>query len=47
MIRQIEAAMQVMGKAGEHQVPGVRKALAHSWGGAIQFSTVTIFSEKL
>jgi len=25
----------------------VRKALAHSWGGAIQFSTVTIFSEKL
>jgi len=47
MIRQLEAAMQVMGKAGEHQVPGVGKALAHSWGGAIQFSTVTIFSSDL
>jgi acetyl-CoA C-acetyltransferase len=47
MIRQVEAAMQVMGKAGEHQVPGVKKALAHSWGGAIQFSTVTIFSDEL
>ncbi len=47
MIRQIEAAMQVMGKAGEHQVEGVEKALAHSWGGAIQFSTVTVFSSEL
>jgi acetyl-CoA C-acetyltransferase len=47
MFRQLEAALQVMGKAGSHQVPGVRKALAHSWGGAIQFSTVTIFSSGL
>jgi acetyl-CoA C-acetyltransferase len=47
MIRQLEAAAQVMGKAGEHQVEGVRRALAHSWGGAIQFSTVTIFSSEL
>ncbi|MBU4194122.1 MAG: hypothetical protein KKF66_03895 [Actinobacteria bacterium] len=47
MIRQLEAAMQVMGKAGGHQVPGVKKALAHSWGGAIQFSTVTVFSSQL
>jgi acetyl-CoA C-acetyltransferase len=47
MVRQLEAALQVMGKAGEHQVPGVRKALAHSWGGAVQFSTVTIFSSGL
>jgi acetyl-CoA C-acetyltransferase len=47
MVRQLEAALQVMGKAGTHQVPGVKKALAHSWGGAIQFSTVTIFSSKL
>ncbi len=46
MIRQLEAALQVMGKAGEHQVPGVRKALAHAWGGALQFSTVTIFSRE-
>lgn len=47
MVRQVEAALQVMGNAGEHQVPGVKKALAHSWGGAIQFSTVTIFSSEL
>jgi acetyl-CoA C-acetyltransferase len=47
MIRQLEAARQVMGKAGDHQVPGVRKALAHSWGGALQFSTVTIFAGEL
>lgn len=47
MIRQLEAALQVMGKAGDHQVPGARRALAHSWGGAIQFSTVTIFSSEL
>jgi len=47
MIRQLEAAIQVMGKAGSHQVPGARKALAHSSGGAVQFSTVTIFSSEL
>ena len=47
MIRQIEAALQVMGKAGDHQVPGVERALAHAWGGAIQFSCVTIFSSEL
>lgn len=46
MVRQIEAALQVMGDAGDHQVPGARKALAHSWGGALQFSTVTIFSRE-
>lgn len=47
MLRQLEAAIQVMGKAGEHQLDGVKKSLAHSWGGAIQFSTVTIFSSEI
>lgn len=47
MVKQIEAAAQVMGKAGRHQIPRVRKALAHFWGGSIQFSTVTIFSSEL
>jgi acetyl-CoA C-acetyltransferase len=47
MIRQLEAALQVMGRAKDHQIPGVKKALAHGWGGAIQFSTVTIFSSEL
>ena len=47
LIRQVEAAMQVMGKAGEHQVPGASRALAHAWGGALQFNSVTIFSSEL
>lgn len=33
MIRTAEAALQVMGRAGEHQVPGVRTALATGYGG--------------
>ncbi len=47
MLRQAEAALQVMGKAGEHQVPKpVRYALAHGWGGAIQFQTVMILGAE-
>ena len=37
MIRFGEAAMQVMGKAGEHQIDGVRKAFGHAYGGGSQF----------
>jgi acetyl-CoA C-acetyltransferase len=37
MIRFAEAAMQVMGEAGEHQVEGARKALGHAYGGGSQF----------
>jgi len=33
LIRVAEAAMQVMGEAGAHQVPGVRTALATGYGG--------------
>jgi acetyl-CoA C-acetyltransferase len=33
LIRVAEAAMQVMGEAGEHQVDGVRRALATGYGG--------------
>lgn len=33
MIRVAEAAMQVMGRAGRHQVPNVRTALATGYGG--------------
>lgn len=47
LIRQVEAAMQVMGRAGSHQVPGAARALAHAWGGALQFNSVTIFSSEL
>ena len=46
MIRQAEIALQIMGKAGDRQVPNVEVALAHGWGGAIQFHTVTIMSKE-
>jgi len=37
MIRFAEAALQVRGMAGEHQVDGVRRALGHAYGGGSQF----------
>jgi acetyl-CoA C-acetyltransferase len=37
MIRFGEAAMQVMGRAGEHQIDGARTALGHAYGGGSQF----------
>jgi acetyl-CoA C-acetyltransferase len=37
MLRFAEAAMQVMGVAGEHQVPDARTALGHAYGGGSQF----------
>jgi hypothetical protein len=37
MIRFAEAALQVRGLAGEHQVEGARLALGHAYGGGAQF----------
>jgi acetyl-CoA C-acetyltransferase len=37
MLRFGEAALQVRGAAGEHQVDGARKALGHAYGGGSQF----------
>ncbi len=37
MIRFAEAALQVRGMAGDHQVEGARKALGHAYGGGSQF----------
>jgi acetyl-CoA C-acetyltransferase len=37
MIRFAEAAMQVRGQAGEHQIDGARRALGHAYGGGSQF----------
>lgn len=42
LVRLAEASLQVMGKAGEHQVAGAETALAHAWGGTAQFHTVMI-----
>jgi acetyl-CoA C-acetyltransferase len=37
MLRFAEAAMQTRGQAGEHQVPDVRTAVGHAYGGGSQF----------
>ena len=47
MIRFAEAALQVRGQAGEHQVDGAKRALGHAYGGGSQyFSTWIVGSEK-
>lgn len=42
MLRFGEAALQVRGAAGEHQVDGARKALGHAYGGGSQFFAMWI-----
>ena len=42
MIRFAEAALQVQGRAGEHQVEGAKKALGHAYGGGSQFFSMWI-----
>ncbi len=37
LLRFAEAALQVMGKAGAHQVPGAAVALGHAYGGGSQY----------
>ena len=37
MLRFAEAAMQVRGQAGEHQIDGARTAVGHAYGGGSQF----------
>lgn len=47
MIRFAEAALQVRGMAGEHQVDGAKTALGHAYGGGAQFFAMWIVrSEK-
>ncbi len=42
MLRFMEAAMQVRGQAGEHQIDGARTALGHAYGGGSQFFAMWI-----
>jgi acetyl-CoA C-acetyltransferase len=42
MIRFAEAALQVRGEAGEHQVDGVRRAVGHAYGGGSQFFSMWV-----
>lgn len=46
MVRGIEAALQVTGRAGAHQVEGVRHALATGIGGDHQFFASMVFSTE-
>jgi acetyl-CoA C-acetyltransferase len=46
LIRIAEATLQVMGKAGKHQVPNVKTALAHVWGAAIGFHVLMILDKE-
>lgn len=42
MLRFAEAAMQVRGDAGEHQVEGAKRALGHAYGGGSQFFSMWV-----
>lgn len=44
MLRFGEAALQVRGLAGEHQVDGARRALGHAYGGGSQFFAMWLVS---
>jgi acetyl-CoA C-acetyltransferase len=44
MLRFAEAAMQVRGTAGEHQVDGARLAVGHAYGGGSQFFAMWVVS---
>jgi len=43
MIRYAEAAMQVRGQAGEHQVDGARTTMGHAYGGGSQYFSMCLF----
>jgi acetyl-CoA C-acetyltransferase len=44
LLRFAESALQVMGKAGDHQVDGARVALGHAYGGGSQFFSMWVVS---
>ncbi|HEY6798277.1 MAG TPA: thiolase domain-containing protein [Kineosporiaceae bacterium] len=44
LLRFAEAARQVMGRAGDHQVEGARTALGHAYGGGSQFFSMWVVS---
>lgn len=46
MLRFAEAAMQVRGQAGEHQVEGARRALGHAYGGGSQYFAMWVVGSE-
>jgi acetyl-CoA C-acetyltransferase len=47
MIRFGEAALQVMGEAGEHQVDNAKVAMGHAYGGAAQFFAMWVVGQEI
>jgi len=47
MLRVGEAALQVMGRAGAHQVEGAKTALGHAYGGGAQYFSMWIVSSEI
>ena len=46
LLRFAESAMQVMGKAGEHQVAGAKIALGHAYGGGSQYFSMWVVADR-
>jgi acetyl-CoA C-acetyltransferase len=46
MLRFLEAALQVRGRAGEHQVEGAKVAMGHAYGGGSQFFAAWIVGSQ-
>jgi acetyl-CoA C-acetyltransferase len=46
LVRFAEAANQVRGLCGEHQIDGVRKALGHAYGGGSQYFSMCVFGDE-
>ena len=46
MLRFAEAALQVRGMAGDHQVEGARNAMGHAYGGGSQFFSMWVVSSQ-
>ena len=46
MIRFAEAALQVRGMAGDHQVDGVRRAFGHAYGGGAQYFAMWVVGDQ-
>lgn len=46
LLRVAEAALQTMGRAGDHQVDGVRVAAATGVGGSVQFHDALVLTEQ-
>ena len=45
MLRYAEAANQVRGQAGAHQIDGARRTMGHAYGGGSQFFAMAVFTK--